>query len=408
LIRRSSTDVEKEDITMALVVNTNVASSTAQMYVNQTNRDMADTMARLSSGKRINTAADDAAGVAISSRLTAEVRGTNQAIRNALDAQAMIDTAEGAHSEVENILQRMREIAVQAANDTNSTGDRTNLQTEMTALTDEINRIAATTTWANVYLLNGDGADGAVSSTADATNTFNFQVSSDETGSLDTISATMKAIDATSLGVGGSASAATVAFGTLTAADSTASASVTASGTITLVAETDAAGSSGTERFTFTVDGGSTLTYDFYDDGVDKGYDTTTLSSLAASFEQFLEDNLDTNKYSFSVTGGAVTINKANSVSVASTSAANSAMTSIDAAISELNTQRASLGAQPIGRDIEQIEDANRSLSGFFVAVYPGIVLVSNSKSFHYANYQNRFVVRLPDQVNGGGCRKLY
>ncbi|MGA1218752.1 MAG: flagellin, partial [Pseudomonadales bacterium] len=97
---------------MALVVNTNVASITSQMYVNQTNKDMADTMARLSSGKRINTAADDAAGVAIASRLTSEVRGINQAVRNALDAQAMIDTGEGALVEAVGILQRMRELAV--------------------------------------------------------------------------------------------------------------------------------------------------------------------------------------------------------------------------------------------------------------------------------------------------------
>ena len=84
-------------------------------------------MERLSTGKRINSASDDAAGVAIASRLTAEIRGTNQSIRNALDGQALIATAEGAHKEVENILQRMREVAVQAANDTNNTQDRLNL-----------------------------------------------------------------------------------------------------------------------------------------------------------------------------------------------------------------------------------------------------------------------------------------
>jgi flagellin len=142
---------------MALVVNTNVASLTSQMYVNQTNKDMGDTMARLSSGKRINTAADDAAGVAIASRLTSEVRGINQAVRNALDAQAMIDTGEGALVEAVGILQRMRELAVQGANDTNNATDRDNLQLEYTALYNELGRIEDSTTWAGVQLLDGSG-----------------------------------------------------------------------------------------------------------------------------------------------------------------------------------------------------------------------------------------------------------
>jgi flagellin len=317
----------------------------AQAAASSVNKEMEISMERLSTGKRINSAADDAAGVAIASRLTSEIRGTNQAIRNAMDGQALIDTAEGAHSEIESILQRMREVAVQAANDTNSTTDRTAMQTEMTQLTAEINRIAATTTWAGVSLLNGDGNDGVISTTADATNTFNFQISSNETGSNDTLSVGINAVDATSLGIGGSASTATVAFGTLTAADASASASNTAAGQITLVAEAGSATAANTEKFTFTVDGGDTLTYDFYTHGVAKGYDTETAASLGLSFEQFLEDNLDTNKYSFTVSAGAVTINRTNSVSVASTSAANTAMTSIDAAILELNTQRANLGS---------------------------------------------------------------
>ena len=330
---------------MALTVATNTGALAAQAAASSVNRDMETSMQRLSTGKRINSAADDAAGIGIASRLTSEIRGTNQSIRNALDAQAMLSTAESAHNEVENILQRMREIAVQASNDTNGSADRTSLQAEMTQLTNEINRIAASTTWAGVYLLNGDGADGSVSSTADATNTFTYQISSNETGTNDTLSVAMKAIDATSLGVGGSSSAATVAFGTLTAADTAASASATATGTITLVAETDAAAAANTEKFTFTVDGGSTLTYDFYTDGVAKGYDTTSLTALAQSFIQFLEDNLDTNTYSFSATAGAVSITKNNSVSVSSNSNAQASMTSIDAAITELNTQRGAIGA---------------------------------------------------------------
>ena len=104
-------------------------------------------MARLASGKRINSAADDPAGVAIASRLSSKIRGTSQHIRNALDGQALIDTAEGGHKEVENILQWMREIAVQAANDTNSSQGRADINEEMKALSTEIDRIASATTW---------------------------------------------------------------------------------------------------------------------------------------------------------------------------------------------------------------------------------------------------------------------
>jgi len=330
---------------MALNINTNIGAIGAAAAASSVNKSMETSMTRLSTGLRINTAADDAAGVAIASRLTADIRGTNQAIRNAMDAQAMIDTAEGAHSEIQNILQRMREIAVQGANDTNGTADRTSLQAEMTQLTSEINRIAATTTWAGVYLLNGDGADGAISSTADASNTFNYQISSKTTGTLDHLAVAMQAVDATSLGVGGSTSASTVAFGAVTAGDQTFSASNTATGVITLVAETNAATAATTDFFTFTVDGGSTLTFDAYTHGTAKGYDTTTTAGINGAFTQFLEDNLDTSKYSFSGAGLAVTINRTNSVSVSSNTNAQASIVSIDAAIAELNTQRASLGA---------------------------------------------------------------
>jgi len=138
---------------MALAIATNNAALNAAASASSVNREMEQSMARLSSGKRINSASDDAAGVAISSRLSAEIRGTDQAIRNALDGQALIDTAEGAHSEIENILQRMREVSVQAANDTNNEQDRKNLQAEMTALVTEIDRIADTTTWAGENLM---------------------------------------------------------------------------------------------------------------------------------------------------------------------------------------------------------------------------------------------------------------
>jgi flagellin len=150
---------------------------------------METSMARLSSGKRINSASDDAAGVAISSRLSAEIRGTDQAIRNALDGQALIDTAEGAHSEIENILQRMREVSVQAANDTNNNQDRANLQAEMSALVTEIDRIAGTTTWAGEKLME-----------AESGTKFSFQVGA-KTEAKNQIDITINGMGAQALGL---------------------------------------------------------------------------------------------------------------------------------------------------------------------------------------------------------------
>jgi len=140
---------------MALTVATNTGALMAQAAASSVNKSMELSMERLSTGKRINAASDDAAGVAIASRLTSEIRGTNQAIRNAMDAQALLDTAEGAHSEIENILQRMRELAVQSANDTNNATDRDNLDTEFDALRSEITRIEGVTAWAGKNLLDG-------------------------------------------------------------------------------------------------------------------------------------------------------------------------------------------------------------------------------------------------------------
>ncbi|MDB2608730.1 flagellin [Paracoccaceae bacterium] len=154
----------------------------AQAAASSVNKEMEISMERLSTGKRINGASDDAAGVAIASRLTSEIKGTNQAIRNAMDAQALIDTAEGAHAEVENILQRMRELAVQASNDTNATADRSMLQEEFDQLHDEINRISAATTWAGQNLLDGSGGDG--------NGKYNFQIGSAATSGTDNIEVT--------------------------------------------------------------------------------------------------------------------------------------------------------------------------------------------------------------------------
>lgn len=129
---------------MAQVINTNVASLNTQRALNRSQGDLNTALARLSSGLRVNTAKDDAAGLAISERFTAQIRGYNQAVRNSNDAISLAQTAEGALQEVANALQRIREISVQSINATNSQADRTSLNQEVQQLQAEITRVAGT------------------------------------------------------------------------------------------------------------------------------------------------------------------------------------------------------------------------------------------------------------------------
>ncbi|MFN5098503.1 flagellin [Limnohabitans sp.] len=142
------------------VINTNIKSLISQQALNKNGRALSAAMEQLSTGKRINSAADDAAGLAISNRMTAQIRGLDQAVRNANDGISMIQTAEGALSEVTNMLQRIRELSVQAANDTYSDVDRESLQLEVTELINEIDRIGNNTMWNGMYLFAGDIGDG--------------------------------------------------------------------------------------------------------------------------------------------------------------------------------------------------------------------------------------------------------
>ncbi|MGD7037402.1 flagellin [Methylotuvimicrobium buryatense] len=144
---------------MAQVINTNVASLNAQRQLNKSQSAMQTNLQRLSSGLRINSAKDDAAGLAISNRFQSQINGLNQASRNANDGISLAQTAEGALDEVTNALQRMRTLAVQAANDTNSASDRQALQAEVRQLVDEINRIGGTTEFNGKKLLNGEDSE---------------------------------------------------------------------------------------------------------------------------------------------------------------------------------------------------------------------------------------------------------
>ena len=140
---------------MAQVISTNIASLNAQRNLNKSQSALNTSLQRLSSGMRINSAKDDAAGLAISERFTAQIRGLNQAVRNSNDGISLAQTAEGALGEVTNNLQRIRELAVQSANATNSSSDRAAMQQEVSQLVSEIDRVASQTNFNGVNLLDG-------------------------------------------------------------------------------------------------------------------------------------------------------------------------------------------------------------------------------------------------------------
>ncbi|MDA7483109.1 flagellin [Planktomarina temperata] len=170
-------------------MNTNTASINAQFNLNKVNQEMEKAMEQLSSGKRINSAGDDAAGLSIATRMESQVRGLNQAMRNAADGQSMVDTAEGAMNEIANMLQRMRELSLQAANGTNSDNDRSNLNDEVNQLKTEIDRIVGTTTFNGKKLTDGSMQQN-LQIGVNAGETLNVNINSIATGSLGNIDGT--------------------------------------------------------------------------------------------------------------------------------------------------------------------------------------------------------------------------
>ncbi|REG84850.1 flagellin [Marinomonas pollencensis] len=162
---------------MALYVNTNTSSLNAQRQLMQSGKTLDTAFQRLSSGHRINSAADDAAGLQISDRLTSQVNGLNQSVRNANDGISLAQTAEGALDETTNMLQRMRTLSIQSANGSNTDEDRAALQQEMAQLSKEVNRVADTTTFGGRNLLDGT-YEGVFQVGADANQTISFTMQS--------------------------------------------------------------------------------------------------------------------------------------------------------------------------------------------------------------------------------------
>ena len=327
---------------MALTINTNVASLNAQRNLGTSQSNLNRSMQRLSSGLRINSAKDDAAGLAISDRMTAQIRGLNQAARNANDGISLSQTAEGALQESTNILQRIRELAVQSANDTNSESDRSSLNDEVTQLKAELDRIAQTTSFNGQEVIDGTMTNAT------------FQVGANA-GTNQTITFSIDSARAADLG--------TTAIVTVTAA----SASFTAtagSGQITLVADTAGADGNytlnivdsgdGTTAASVAVSGTTiTVTASLSNASFDTTAEITNLINTTASVNTLVtatDDSLTASSATSSVMTGGVDASltgtrTVDALSVASRVEASITIESIDAALSDVDTIRGGLGA---------------------------------------------------------------
>ena len=319
---------------MAAVINTNVVSLNAQRNLNSSQGALATSLQRLSSGLRINSAKDDAAGLAISERMSSQIRGLNQAVRNANDGISMSQTAEGALGEVGNNLQRIRELAVQSRNASNSASDRTALNNEVQQLKDEIDRVASTTAFNGIKLLDGSFTNQAfqvganVGETISISSLVNAQSAALGTtttyatsvaGALVTdVTSPVGDIDAGDLEINGVAVGAITAGGTATLQGDAVAAAINAISGSTNVT---AANVAGVVTLTSTASAGI--------DVVMTG--TATLANTG------LTD--DTTAAIATVVAGFT------SLDISSTAGADTAIASMDSALSALNAGRADLGA---------------------------------------------------------------
>ena len=184
---------------MALVINTNISALTAQRNLSRAQTGLEKSIQRLSTGMRINNAADDAAGLAISDRLSAQVRGLNQAVRNANDGLSALQTADGSLSAVSGLLQRARELAVQSANDSNSASDRSSLNAEVSNILSELDRLANTVQFNNRKLLDGSFENAQFQIGANAYQTVSFSIASVQASNLGAVTRAGGAVSSSAL-----------------------------------------------------------------------------------------------------------------------------------------------------------------------------------------------------------------
>ena len=315
------------------VINTNVSALVTQNAIAKNDRAMTNAMEQLSTGKRINSASDDAAGLAISSRMTAQIDGLNQAVRNGNDAVSLIQTADGSLIQVTDMLQRMRTLAVQAASDTNTPDDRTALNQEFTLLRTEINRIGNNTQWNGENVLD--------QSFASNTGAYSFQVGANN---AQTIDLQIGAYTTTGVSTGTTATTDETTAADLTDAQVT---EVTISGTPAL-GDTIAV-TVGDKSYVHTVDA---------DDIGDTDADTIDLiaiaikdglvpiagvtTSVASDVITFTADALNT---PFEISASKGLLGGINSSSVLTAAKANQSIVALDTAINTVNAGRAEMGA---------------------------------------------------------------
>jgi len=317
---------------MPAIINTNIASLNAQRNLNASQNSLAVSLQRLSSGLRINSAKDDAAGLAISDRFTSQIRGLNQAARNANDGISLAQTAEGALGEVTNNLQRIRELAVQSSNATNSSSDRTALQAEVAQLLNEIDRVANQTSFNGVKLLDGSFS-GAV-----------FQVGANAGESI-----TVAAITDANVAAIGSVSQASGAALTVSASAITGFATAIASGGVTLNGVNIGAigsASSSAERAGQLV---NAINNTSAQHGVGAVYNTATgqitLSSAAAVVVAGTTNLATVAGYANGTLGSVTTTTGIAGLDVSSYANAQLAIQLADSALATVNSTRATLGA---------------------------------------------------------------
>jgi flagellin len=315
---------------MPQVINTNVMSLNAQRNLSTSGSSLATSLQRLSSGLRINSAKDDAAGLAISERFTTQIRGLNQAARNANDGISLAQTAEGAYGEIANNLQRIRELAVQSANATNSTTDRTVIQSEVSQLLQEIDRVANQTSFNGVKLLDGSFTSAV----------FQVGANANETVSISSLQDANIAALASVTAASGQSSAVT-AIDTLTA---------TAAGALVINGVDIITGAAGTsqQRVGQVVDA---INNNSQTTGVSAAFDTATnrivLTSAASIVVTGTDDGSLTgfNAAGTDGDGTAATTTGIGTLSVAGYAGAQLAIQQVDSALDQVNTARASLGA---------------------------------------------------------------
>ncbi|MDX1496196.1 MAG: flagellin [Salinisphaeraceae bacterium] len=315
---------------MPQIINTNVMSLNAQRNLNMSQNSLSVSLQRLSSGLRINSAKDDAAGLAISERMTTQIRGLNQAARNANDGISLAQTAEGALVEVSNNLQRIRELAVQSRNATNSASDRAALQEEASQLIAEINRVATTTSFNGVKLLDGSFSNQA------------FQVGANQ-GETISITSIVNA-NSTALGTFDRASVTTVAtttFTAITAGDIT----IEDADGVAIDVGGIAADTSATERAGSLRDAINAIADQT---GVYAVNDTATTVTLVSSHDIVTTIAGTATAATTGITAGttaAASQTGFDATDISNVAGADTAMQAMDAALNAVNTARATLGA---------------------------------------------------------------